>query len=302
LATRKPEERPLQRFLPCAVPNRPRSIRAASVELADLRGLRGTRRRNSKSRVYLAMRSAAGHGLPRALLDLRPSPAGALEDLREHRLPGSEPPDASTSVTFTSPSMRPHTAGNPSRIAVTEVSTRHGFHPLLEFARLPPLHRHTVRASTPGDQSLLRADGTTRFGSCSALVVSHHLDGFLRAAAAGLLHPATGLGFATFRDAVSRGLSREASVTDLVSRDAGSHPSKSSPHRQPHHVTAIARVHRGRCPLAVTARSPRRPRSSLRGRAPPRRSRALGAIAPAETDSILPSLRAAWGRDPLVAS
>jgi len=35
--------------------------------------------------------------------------------------------------------------------------------------------------------------------SCSALVVSHHLDGFLRAEVAGLLHPATGQGFAAFR-------------------------------------------------------------------------------------------------------
>lgn len=35
--------------------------------------------------------------------------------------------------------------------------------------------------------------------SCSALVVSHHLDGFLRAEVAGLLHPATGKGFTAFR-------------------------------------------------------------------------------------------------------
>jgi len=36
-------------------------------------------------------------------------------------------------------------------------------------------------------------------GSRSALVVSHHLDGFLRAGVAGLLHPATGRGFTAFR-------------------------------------------------------------------------------------------------------
>jgi hypothetical protein len=36
-------------------------------------------------------------------------------------------------------------------------------------------------------------------GSCSALVVSHHLDGFLRVGVAGLLHPATGQGFTAFR-------------------------------------------------------------------------------------------------------
>jgi hypothetical protein len=35
--------------------------------------------------------------------------------------------------------------------------------------------------------------------SRSALVVSHHLDGLLRAKVTGLLHPATGLGFAAFR-------------------------------------------------------------------------------------------------------
>jgi hypothetical protein len=154
LATRKPEERPLQRIRPCLVPSRPRSVRAAPVELVGLRGLRSARRRKIRNRaVCLAMplgcRSLV---FPAPFLGLRPLPAGTLEGHREHRLPGSEPPGASTSVTFTSPSMRPHTVGNPSRHAGTEVPSETrvpaspGVRPL---SAPPPMHRPRVHSRRP---------------------------------------------------------------------------------------------------------------------------------------------------------
>jgi hypothetical protein len=61
-----------------------------------------------------------------------------------------------------------------------------------------PCCRCTSCASTPGSRSFRRT-GAARRRSCSALVVSHHLDGLLRTGVAGLLHPATGWGFAAFR-------------------------------------------------------------------------------------------------------
>jgi hypothetical protein len=80
---------------------------------------------------------------------------------------------------------------------------------------------------------------------CSAIVVSHHIDGLLRVAVAGLLHPATGLGFAVFRACRQRGRPKAASCRGQSSR-RGSDPSKSSPHQQPeaHHC--------GRCLPVVT--------------------------------------------------
>jgi hypothetical protein len=48
-------------------------------------------------------------------------------------------------------------------------------------------------------------------GSCSALVVSHHHNGFLHARVTGLLHPATGQGFAAFHACRHRTTRRWAS-------------------------------------------------------------------------------------------
>jgi hypothetical protein len=76
-------------------------------------------------------------------------------------------------------------------------------------------------------------------------VVLHHLDGFLRVAVAGLLHPATGQGFAVFRVCRRYGRPKAARCRGQSSR-RGSDPSKSSPHQQPeaHHC--------GRCLPVVT--------------------------------------------------
>jgi len=59
----------------------------------------------------------------------------------------------------------------------------------------PPTYR---RASTPGDVSASFGRAVPPTRSRSASVVSRHLDGLLRASVAGLLRPATGLGFAAF--------------------------------------------------------------------------------------------------------
>jgi len=53
-------------------------------------------------------------------------------------------------------------------------------------------------------------------GSCSVLVVSHHLDGFLRVGVAGLLHPATGQGFTAFRACRQGGRPKAASMPGTV--------------------------------------------------------------------------------------
>jgi hypothetical protein len=69
--------------------------------------------------------------------------------------------------------------------------------PLMGFECRPPTGippaRPLPEAEAPFGPTLPGA------GSRSALVVSHHLDGLLRAEVAGLLHPATGQGFAAFR-------------------------------------------------------------------------------------------------------
>jgi len=46
------------------------------------------------------------------------------------------------------------------------------------------------RASTPARCCHRTSDSSDQLESCSVLVVSHHLDGFLRSGVAGLLHPA----------------------------------------------------------------------------------------------------------------
>jgi len=68
--------------------------------------------------------------------------------------------------------------------------------PLMGFECRPPAGKPPARplpgAEAPFGPTLPSAD------SCSALVVSHHLNGLLRTGVTGLLHPATGQGFAAF--------------------------------------------------------------------------------------------------------
>jgi hypothetical protein len=108
--------------------------------------------------------------------------------------------------------------------------------PLLGFECCPPAGIPHARplpgAEAPFGPALLHAS------SRSALVVSHHLDVFLRARVTGLLHPATSKGFAAFPVCRRPLPSEDSAVCRGHSPRRGSHPSKSSPHQQPYRITA----------------------------------------------------------------
>jgi hypothetical protein len=242
-------------------------------------------------------------GLPCALLDLRPLPTGTLEDLprsiaclvANHR--AVDPRDLGLS--FEAPAT---TAGILASLfaGTSPDDHRHGSHPLLGFARFASLHRHTNHASTPRSRSSLRADGTTRFDSCSAHVVSHHLDGFLRATAAGLLHPATGPGIRHVAPCLLPECSRESHRrTDTDSRDAGLFPFKEFP------PSAAVPRHRdkSRSPQPLPSCRyhsipPRRPESSRRHQPHPRRGGSVhGLTLPTEAVQALPAAAGAVGEE-----
>jgi hypothetical protein len=111
----------------------------------------------------------------------------------------------------------------------------------------------TTRASTPaGVAACFGHQRDHLWQSRSVLVVSHHLDGFLRSEVAGLLHPAAGHGVRC----VCGHSDPEPTTGEPIAVGGGmassqrvSHPSKES-------SPAAAPRHRGRCPLAVgTARA-----------------------------------------------
>jgi hypothetical protein len=97
----------------------------------------------------------------------------------------------------------------------------------------------SVRASTPSRSEELplgcRYHPTT---SCSVLVVSHHLDRFLRTAAVGLLRPTAN--FEVRRVSRSAQPSSPEGSLARVPRfpRRGSYPSKGFPHQQPYRITA----------------------------------------------------------------
>jgi len=150
-----------------------------------------------------------------------------------------------------------------------------------------PLRCSTICASTPEGAEAPPSDRRYHpTNSRSAHVVSHHLDGFLRAAAASLLHLAA--------SHEVRRVSRE-STTQHTRRHPGrwprfprrgSHPSKGSPRQQPYRITAAFSL----LPFSVDllARSVAEARLELSddrsrhsGAAPPKR-RCFPAVAPAE--------------------
>jgi hypothetical protein len=133
-------------------------------------------------------------------------------------------------------------------------------HPSSPGVRMP-LHRHAFERPLPHASPRASVTREPPSPSRSVLVVSHHLDGFLRSEVAGLSHPAASPGVrrvsAVWRPrlhhpkAVSRG-------TSTTSPRRVSHPSKNSPRVQPHHVAvAVAPLpflrivlcarHRSRC-------------------------------------------------------
>jgi hypothetical protein len=121
--------------------------------------------------------------------------------------------------------------------------------PLLGFVTSLPLHRHIHRASTPGNPSCPELPSGRRHhpsSSRSALVVSHHLDGFLRAKDRRLVASCCrSWGSPRFPEPAARrprpnGPKAARPAPEArpgpVPRDA-IHPSKSSPRPQPYGVT-----------------------------------------------------------------
>jgi hypothetical protein len=118
------------------------------------------------------------------------------------------------------------------------------------IARFAPLHRSTVRASTPsGSEELPLGRRYHPMTSCSALVVSHHLGGLLRAAAASLLHPAAGPGVHRVSRCLRPGLPK-------VLRPVGPFPAMRFIPFEGFPSSAAVPHHCGRCPPAVGRRPP----------------------------------------------
>jgi len=120
--------------------------------------------------------------------------------------------------------------------------------PLMGFASPP---RRRIRARVHSHPILGPGFGRRlpHRQSRSALVVSHHLDGFLRERAVSLLHLTAGKRFATFPP---RGLRRRRSRTH-TGRSLRLPRSATTPLEEFPSSTAVPR-HRGRCPPGVAAR------------------------------------------------
>jgi hypothetical protein len=168
-----------------------------------------------------------------------PSPAWASRGFPSRQPPSAEALDDGLLI-LSSPSERSRKRWN--RLSLVP--------PLMGFECRPPTGIPPARplpgAEAPFGSTLPSAD------SCSALVVSHHHDGLLRAEVTGLLHPATGQGFAAFHACrLSAAPEGEAGGRGQSPR-RGSHPSKSSPHQQPHRITAaVAFLPLPSCPAWV---------------------------------------------------
>jgi hypothetical protein len=202
-------------------------------------------------------------------------------------------PGGSTLVALASPSER----SRPRRTRRTGTEVPAGFASrglarVCPFAVLPArgrvtercVHSRRRRSAEAGDVAIgVGFPGPT---SCSALVVSHHLDGLLRTVAAGLLHPAPGLG-------VRRVAGRPSPATARIRRSEGpaperpfprrGHPSKGSPRQQPCRITAVVAslpLPRAR-PPGPKPRVPKRPKARPAAHEAPARIRA-----PRRTDSV----------------
>jgi hypothetical protein len=175
-------------------------------------------------------------------------------ELCTHR-PGRAPDTlAGSSETTSSRGIRPAVRSETTACAATP------------YGRRPPLHRRWIaqarsrvchRASTPTCIAACFGFEEPSSKSCSVLVVSHHLDGFLRSGVEGLFHPSADPGV------------RCVSHDPAARRQAVAVPAASN--RTPRRLTsfAAARCHHRRCLPAVST-APRRC-SARRGRIVPRR-------------------------------
>jgi hypothetical protein len=146
-------------------------------------------------------------------------------------------------VAFTSPSERSRSSGNSSQLPKKPEFLLSWDSPACRPSAVLPSARPLQEAEASFGPTIPIVE------SCSALVVSHHLDGLLRAGATGLLHPAAGHGVR--RVSCFRLPPHPKMAWKLVTFPAPrvipfeEFPSSAA---VPHHC--------GLCPLAVSARSP----------------------------------------------
>jgi hypothetical protein len=110
--------------------------------------------------------------------------------------------------------------------------------PLMGFA-FAPLPTSLCSRPLPPDPKIKLRRPTSTPTACSALMVSHHHDGFLRERAVSLLRLTAGLRFAAFPSSPSTSTAEAADPERFsTSPQRVSHPSKDSPRQQPYRVTA----------------------------------------------------------------
>jgi hypothetical protein len=186
--------------------------------------------------VNLGGRRVAGRfAFPAVLLDLGPlpawsprgSPSFALDRIRGSARAPSVHRSMSALMAFSSPSERSRLRWNSSRLPKKSEFLLSWDSPHLPLCRI---HRpRPLREACASVGSRLRG-----LDSRSALVVSHHLGGFLRGRVAGLLHPASGYGVRRVAGRSPVPCGAGGTFRSLRRGD----PSKSSPHQQPVRIAA----------------------------------------------------------------
>jgi len=207
----------------------------------------------------LKCRSGSGSfGISRILPDLRPLPTGVSEAFPR----SASPPDRN---------REPPTLVSLASTSACSLHCRHRLSPtppLLGFERRPTTD--TPAARQLAGASSRRPRGTTRW-ACSAYVVSHHLDGLLRAPDRGFVapHNRSRVRCVSPPPGTNTAASEEVLVQDTTTALPATRftPSKEFPS-----PTAVPR-HRGRCLLVVTSTpAPVASRSQLQTQPPGRRS------------------------------
>jgi hypothetical protein len=153
----------------------------------------------------------------------------------------------------------------------------------------------TDPAERPLPQALPPASAPERpsLESCSVLVVSHHLDGFLRSEVAGLLHPAAGHGVRCVSHTPvpepARTASRSLGGRRKCRPRSAFHTPRRIPRQQPHHVTvAVAPL-----PFATALARPSDARRCRRApRSPTCAERRLRGVAPPPSPDTRPNVAA----------
>jgi hypothetical protein len=171
------------------IPHPPKWVRAALVELNRSSGSQESLSSLWIVRLSSHYASSGYFGILRSLRDLLPLPAGPPRVSRHSDRPRPKPwYNRPRDLVLSSRALAQELVsplGDPSS---REIHSQPVFPP----ADIPPV-RLLPGAETPFGSTVPPAE------SRSAFVVSHHHDGLLRTEVTGLLHPATGQGFAAFR-------------------------------------------------------------------------------------------------------